>query len=501
MSFIAIDLGTSFIKGAVLNPQTFTIEHVHRVPFPDPLPGLPALHREFDPHAVLAATRSLLAELSPLAGVCEGIVMCSQMHGLVFTTERGELASNLTTWQDQRVLEPHPSGQGTYFDVMAKRISAEQIRQLGNELRPGQPLGVLFWLAERGQLPGPDLFLASLPDFVLANLCGTELALSVAEGPTTETTNAMAHGALNLETLDWHWEVLGNLGLDRLRWPRIRRHGEVVGHLKIDGKAIPCYTPVGDYQCALTGALLQPGELSLNISTGSQVSMLTPCLEFGDFQTRPFFDGRFLKGVTHIPAGRALNALVKLLTELAEAQVEDSRQGRVALADPWPYIARAAAAAGPTALRVNLAFFTSSCGDRGEIANIREEELTVGHLFRAAFQNMTDNYYACALRLCNPVTWGSPEKSWRSPSTPLTCACGPGAGRAGLVFSGGLAQKIELLRALICEKFDVPHRMCPTTEDTMLGLLALALAFTGRAGSVQEAMADLLEIYREESLF
>jgi hypothetical protein len=35
----------------------------------------------------------------------------------------------------------------------------------------------------------------------------------------------------------------------------------------------------------------------------------------------------------------------------------------------------------------------------------------------------------------------------------------------------------------------------------MLGLLALALAFTGRAGSVQEAMADLLEIYREESLF
>ena len=474
MSFIGIDLGTSFIKGAVLNPDTLTVEHVHRVPFPDPLPGLPPLHREFDPNAVLAATRSLLAELLPLAGLCEGIVMCSQMHGLVFTTARGEPASNLTTWQDQRVLEPHPSGRGTCFDVMAGRISAEQIRQLGNELRPGQPVGVLFWLAEQGRLPGPDLFLASLPDFVLANLCGTE--------PTTETTNAMAHGALNLETLDWHYEVLAGLGLDRLRWPRIRRHGEVVGHLKVeprhfgvDGKSVPCYTPVGDYQCALTGALLQAGELSLNISTGSQVSMLASSLEFGDFQTRPFFDGRFLKGVTHIPAGRALSALVKLLSELAEAQAHAGREaggpgGRAVLADPWPYIARAAATAGPTTLQVNLAFFASSCGDRGAITNIREEELTVGHLFRAAFQNMADNYYACALRL-------SPERSWRN-----------------LVFSGGLAQKIEVLRALICEKFGVPHRMCPTTEDTMLGLLALALAFTGRADSVEQAIATLFAL-------
>ena len=55
MSFIALDLGTSFIKGAVLNAETLAIEHVRRVPFPDPLPGLPRLHREFDPAAILAS--------------------------------------------------------------------------------------------------------------------------------------------------------------------------------------------------------------------------------------------------------------------------------------------------------------------------------------------------------------------------------------------------------------------------------------------------------------
>jgi sugar (pentulose or hexulose) kinase len=167
--------------------------------------------------------------------------------------------------------------------------------------------------------------------------------------------------------------------------------------------------------------------------------------------------------ITHIPAGRALNALVNLLSELAEAQ-------GLSLADPWPYITRQAAEAGGTEMRVNLAFFDSSCGDRGEIAQIREAELTVGHLFRAAFQNMADNYYACALQL-------SPKQAWDN-----------------LVLSGGLAQ-IGLLCQLIAYKFGKGYRLCPTSEDTLLGLLALALAFTRRAASVGEAMSMLLEAH------
>ena len=382
--------------------------------------------------------------------------MCSQMHGLVFTTERGEPRSTLTTWQDQRLLLPHPSGQGTYLDVMRQRLGPDEVRQLGNELRPGQPLGLLFWLAEGGQLPGSGAIPASVPDFVLANLCGST--------PCTELTHAAAHGALNLETLDWHHEVLSLLGVHGLRWPAIRRHGEVVGRLQAGSRTIPCYTPVGDYQCAMVGTLLERGELSLNISTGSQVSLLKPGVEYGSYQTRPFFDGRFLATITHIPAGRSLNALLQLLSELAAAQ-------DLSLADPWPYIARQAAEAGQTGMRVNLAFFDSSCGDRGEITHIREAELTVGHLFRAAFENMADNTYACALRL-------SPDRGWRN-----------------LVFSGGLAQ-IELLRQLIGDKFRVDYRLCPTAEDTLLGLLALALAFTGRAASVEQATALLLEAHR-----
>ena len=457
MAFIGIDIGTSFIKGAILDLDGFRLRHIQRIPFPDPIPELPALYREFDPGKVLDAVRSLLENLLQDVPGCEGLVVCSQMHGLVITTEKGEARSNLTTWQDQRVLMPHPSGKGTYFEVMRQRISPEENRQLGNELRPGQPVGMLFWLAEQGRLPTDDFVLASLPDFVLSNLCGTL--------PVTETTHAMSHGALNLETLDWHHEVLSNLGLAGLHWPEIKPHGSLVGKLEISGQSIPCFTPVGDYQCALVGSLLRSGELSLNISTGSQVSLLKPQVIFGDFQTRPYFDRQFLIGVTHIPAGRSLNLLVKLLSELAEGQ-------GVEIPDPWPYIIKAAGEVENQDLQVNLAFFSSSCGDHGEIANVREEELSVGHLFRGAFQNMADNYYSNALRL-------SPEKQW-----------------SNLVFSGGLAQKIPVLRDMILNEFKVDYRICPTSEDTLLGLMALALVFSGRVPSVAEATELLMKEFR-----
>lgn len=451
MSFIAIDLGTSFIKGAVLDLEAQRLKHIRRIPFPDALPGQSPLMREYEPNRIVSSVKNLLSELALHAPDCVGVVMCAQMHGMALLNERGEILSNYFSWYDQRALMPHPSRAGSYFDVLAQRIDDKHRRQLGNELRPGLPVCLLFWLAEQRRL-APGLIPVSIADFVLSVLCGPE--------PGVDTTNAAAYGLLNLETLQWHYEVIETLGLDRLRWPTVRKHGEVVGYLTLGSRLVPCYTPVGDYQCALAGALLSSEELSLNISTGSQISRLAPDLIYGDYQTRPFFDGKFLNTFTHVPAGRSLNLLVDLLSEIATAQ-------GIALEDPWVYIARAAAAISETDLQVDLTFHTGPYGDRGRIANIRGENLTVGHLFRAAFQTMADTYYALALRL-----W--PERSWRN-----------------LVFSGGLAWKLGVLRQVIREKFQTDYRLPPTVEDTLLGLLVLAWVFSGRAESVEQAMNDL----------
>ena len=451
MTFIGIDLGTSFIKGAVLDLETRELKHIHRLPFPDQLPNRNPLLVEFDPQEIISTVQNLLGSLSSAAPDSAGIVLCTQMHGMVLMDAQGKILSPCATWRDQRAMMPHPSGAGTYFDVLTRRISAEQRKQLGNELRPGTPSNFLFWLAERGELQ-PGLTPVSMPDFVLSQLCGSP--------PGVEATNGMAYGLLNLETMDWHREVIEELGLSSLRWPIVRKEGEIVGHLKLGARSVPCYAPVGDYQCALLGALLEMGELSFNISTGSQVSRLTPGLTLGDYQSRPFFDGMFLNTFTHIPAGRALDVLVELLTEVARCQQID-------LPDSWSYIARGALGAADSDLRVDLNFFASPFGDRGSISAIRQDNLTVGHLFRAAFHNMTERYYDCALRI-----W--PDRTWQK-----------------LVFSGGLISKFEALREIIQKRFETDYRMAPYAEDTLTGLLIMALAFSGRAASITQATTDL----------
>src|SRR5262245_15932856 len=89
MHFIAIDLGSSFIKGAVLDLDARSFAHVRRVPFPTPIAGLPSLHFEIDPRQVVDATRALIDDLARNAPDFAGIVICSQMHSLLLMDARG----------------------------------------------------------------------------------------------------------------------------------------------------------------------------------------------------------------------------------------------------------------------------------------------------------------------------------------------------------------------------------------------------------------------------
>lgn len=451
MSFLGIDLGTSFLKGAVLDLEKRRILHVRRKPFPEPLPTGDPLRCEFDPQAIVSEFRALVDELSPLAPDCEGVVVCTQMHGVVLVNENQKPVSNCVTWRDQRTLASHPSGSGTYFDLILSRISAQERQQLGNELQPARPLCFLFWSAEQGKL-APSWIPASLPDFILSSICD--------EAPGVEATNASAYGAFNLETSDWHHDVIGKLGLQQLRWPAIRRQGEVAGHVKLGAKRVPCYAPVGDAQAALAGSLLSPEELSLNIATGAQVSRLSRTLSPGSHQTRPYFDGQFLHTFSNPPAGREINVLIEFLTELARGQT-------ISLDDPWPYIADAVTRVEDTDLSVDLNFFSGGEAHRGNIANISAENLSVGHLFRAAFRSMAAEYYQCAT-----ILW--PDAGWKN-----------------LVLSGGLACKVQPLRDEIQKRFGAKIRVSAEAEDTLFGLLILASVFSGRAKSVEDVSRQL----------
>jgi len=155
-----------------------------------------------------------------------------------------------------------------------------------------------------------------------------------------------------------------------------------------------------------------------------------------------------LNTLVKIPAGRSLSLLVDLLTEIAQIQ-------GIELADPWAAISQAVDGVSESDLEVDLSFYDSVEGQTGSITNIREDNLSVGHLFDAAFQRMAVNYLEGAQRLAGD------QSIWSQ-----------------IVFSGGLAQKVPSLRQAILSAFQkagYPHqsRLCAEEEDTLLGLLEI----------------------------
>lgn len=426
MQCLGLDIGSSTIKGAVLDLESGTVHSIIREPFPEPASGLPAGWFEVDPNDVVDRTRSVISQLLTRAPEAKSLFLCGQMGGVVLVDASHRARTRYLSWRDQRTLV---GALGQVQDKLEPFLP-----QLGNELKPGSMTSLLYWLRQAGEL-SPGWRPATIGDFVISQLCGTL--------PQIEGTQAI--GLVDLQLQGWNREAFAALGLEQLDWGELVSATTPVGPVAIEGRELTAYPTLGDQQCALRGVGLQIGDLSINVSTGSQVSRVTREFVPGTYQSRYFFDGTFLNTITHIPAGRALNVLVDLLTALPNAQGES-------VSNPWEVISREAARAmdGTGGLRCHPAFFDSPIGREGQITGITTENLTLGNLFRATFESMAQTYNLLANRL-----W--PERAWKR-----------------VVVSGGLTRSVPILRELIDRRF--PGQLVETTadEETLLGLLEIA---------------------------
>jgi sugar (pentulose or hexulose) kinase len=433
MRCIGLDIGSSSIKGAVLDIASGRLEHMERAPFPDPVPGLPAGFHEVRVDAIVAGAREVVASLLRHAPDARQLRVSSQMGGLVLLDARGAALTHYLSWRDQRAMDPAPGATAPLLEEVRAAWTDAQFEQLGKELKPGSTTALLHWLARQGRLPA-GATPATIGDCVVAALCGAPARM--------HPTNAI--GLLDLRGGGWHHEAFEAARIGGLRWPALADEDEPVGRLALDGHVLDGFAAIGDQQAALLGIDLGDAELSINCSTGSQVSRVTPAFQPGDCQTRCWFGGRFLNTVTHVPAGRSLSVLESLLTELPRAAGLD-------MSGSWRLIAEATEAAeGTGGLSCDLGFFASAMGDRGRIESITTGNLTVGNLFRAAFDFMADSYLACSRRL-------SPTPDWDS-----------------LAVSGGLVQAFPALRRRLATRFGLPMREVGEQEETLMGLLALA---------------------------
>lgn len=438
MRAIGIDLGSSSIKAAILDLAQGRVEAIRKEPFPNPLANLPPRYFEVDPSSIVAATRRVLESLAALAPDATDIFCCSQMGGVILIDPTsGAPLTNYLSWRDQRTLNP-ASATETYLEAAERLIGPAVFAEIGRELKPGATSALLFWLQAQGALPASAIP-ASLGEFVISQLGGAP--------PQWEPTTAI--GLLNLVQGGYHQGLQQALGLQSLNWPKIAIAAEPVGEISLGGRTRRLFPALGDQQTALLGAGLTVGELSLNISTGSQVSQITPTMMLGNYQTRPYFAGQFLNTLTHLPAGRSLNVIVDLLTELPRA-------AGLVIDQPWRLINQAVQQVTETDLKTDLSFFSGPMGDTGQISAITVDNLRVGDLFLAAFHNMADNYRRCAELLC-------PNRDWQR-----------------VVISGGLTAGVPALRRELLAAFpgETPRESFEQ-EETLMGLLKHAQNVSG----------------------
>jgi sugar (pentulose or hexulose) kinase len=229
--FLGIDLGTSFFKAAVLDLDRREIRNIRRLPSPEPVKGLPPNRHELAPAAVLAAVRALLGELLADAPDARGLMTCSQMHCLVLTDAWGKPRSNVITWKDQRLLDPHPGGSGSFFEVLLRRLTPEERQRVGNEVRVGVPIGTLFRLAEEGQL-AEGTYAASLPDFVLANL-QTRITLARKQLAGADTLRVpSAESRCRTQARNWQTTLVSSCAARRAR-KLVRSPGATSGNERL----------------------------------------------------------------------------------------------------------------------------------------------------------------------------------------------------------------------------------------------------------------------------
>jgi sugar (pentulose or hexulose) kinase len=427
---ILLDIGGTFLKGTTYSPSHQVEEPIIRREGP-PLRQTKEGIASLDPARLVSEVKQLCQELidrSP--GRCEGIYLTGQMHGVVLVDSHGQPQTEVITWRDSlkaqisdRLLSP--------VEIISRELGTEQIYSLGNELREGLPIATLVARQSRGQR------VTGFTPHSLISFCAAALA-DFTSPPLMHVTDAAAHGFFNVLQARWDHAALDTLGLSGLLLPSVTERVDQCGFSKQFG--CPIYVALGDQQAALFGSELETGELSLNIATGSQVSAIQDVPNPAT-QVRPYFERKYLSTITHIPAGRALNALVCLITELAPNQPDEL----------WTVIASKVEAEEESRLEIDLSFFPSATGSVGKILNIQERDLTVGQVVRSSIYAMSRNYRRFAKMIF-------PEEDYTA-----------------IVLSGGLTTRFRPLKKAIEEEFGPRRYRISESEDaSLMGLQRLS---------------------------
>lgn len=361
---LCIDFGASRVK-AVL--------HV-KGEFFSPMDYAPVAPCRMDSHYFEVSPSSLISLFEFIVQkyskeyILKGILLCSEMHGFILQNDAGDFIGNYISWQDNRANEI-VDGEST-FEFIKKRLPNFK-QHTGMSIRCGLPAINLLHLLRTGDLSQGNYRVLSLPEIFGASHIHTTLLAGL--GIWDIYKNMFYRDLMNL------YKEFGLSISTNIPCSQILKTGQFRG--------IPIYTALGDNQTALLGTSLKNEQVILNLGTGSQIAYIDDFRQNINLDQRPYFDGKALSLLSHIPSGRALNCFMGILEECIKWAKGTKNSWDLLMDISLEEIKH-------STMTFDLAVFESAHGfvQGGKIIGIMEKEFSIRSYLASLLRSYIDQY-------------------------------------------------------------------------------------------------------------
>lgn len=309
MNFIAIDIGSTFIKAAVydLEKEIILWQESYRTPEKRILEN----HRHFEVNAIefVVSVKEIIQEIYGAVGACQGILFSTQQHGCVL--EHPDMKEDTyISWQDTRCMDINPRSGRSYLEDIEELLPKTVMEGTGVPVKPALAMCNLYTLFQENDLAKtPNAKIYTLGSYVISVLTGNNIC---------HITNAAPMGFADILKQTWRMDILEKLGLDFFVLPEITGGMNCSGYYKNGDINLPVYTDVGDVQVCTYGTGADTGDLVVHIGTSGQLVYISDEYSYGDYETRPYFDGKYCRVISRMPGGRNFDVQIGYIQEIGE---------------------------------------------------------------------------------------------------------------------------------------------------------------------------------------
>jgi hypothetical protein len=458
MLFVALDMGSSYIKSVLFDLEEGCIIEKSKMPMIDKIDNDDKNIFEIDANNLFQVIKNIIDDFLLRYNNIDGVLFSTQMHGFVYSSEDNE-KDIYVSWQDTRCLNVMQGSNVSYLEYLKEHISIGEMEKTGVYLKPGLALCNLFTLLDQNSELRNYITIYTLGSYIISKLTGNNIC---------HITNAAALGLANIFTGNWETDILNKLELKNINLPQISRKYEDCGTYTFNGKSIKVYPDIGDMQTAVLGCSASCNDMVINIGTAGQVILLDHIIRKGNIEIRPYFENIFCNVISRMPSGRNLDVQIDYLREAGEKIFGISMKRE----DVWNKILNNLSSMDSQGLAVKSEFY--ELPDRladGAIIHINRLNFTI------------DNVIIATL-----IDIGKIYKKY------MELLYGPDGLKGNLYFCGGAALNNPMLVSTIEKEAALGKKAAYVKNEIYIGMFRLALLFTKKCKSMEETIRKELKI-------